>query len=133
MSQKINPDIVGFSASILCAIHCALFPFLLTITPLASFKFLESHMLENSLIVFSLIVACYALIHGYKKHHKNPTALLIVIAGFLNIFTAHFTQTQRAEIALTTVGAILIALSHAINWFHIKAHTFKINRSGHLH
>ena len=64
----LHPDFMGFSASLLCAVHCAALPFLLTLAPLAGLQFLRNPWVEYALILISFGIACYALIPGYRRH-----------------------------------------------------------------
>jgi hypothetical protein len=113
----LHPDFVGFSASLLCAVHCAALPFLLTLAPLAGLQFLKNPWVEYTLILISFGIASYALIPGYRQHHRKPLALLIVCLGFLLIGTARFIEP---EAVLTSSGAVLIAIAHLVNWKQVR-------------
>ncbi|HAA11802.1 MAG TPA: MerC domain-containing protein [Cytophagales bacterium] len=116
----LHLDFIGFSASMLCAIHCAAVPFLLTLAPLAGLQFLENPWIEYSIILLSLFIASNALIHGYRKHHKKSLPLMIALAGFLLIGAGHGLATESQEIFLTSVGGVSIAIAHLINWRYIR-------------
>ncbi|SDM70959.1 MerC mercury resistance protein [Catalinimonas alkaloidigena] len=113
-------DFVGFSASLLCAFHCAALPFLLSLAPLAGLQFLHTPWIEYTILLVSFLVASYALIQGYRRHHHKPTALLLVTFGFLLISTGHFLPGEWQELLLSSGGAILIALAHLLNWKLIR-------------
>lgn len=119
MSNKffgLNLDFLGFSASLICAVHCVALPFLLTLAPLTGFGFLENPWLEYSFISFSFIVASFSLIHGYKKHHKKKSPLAIVAAGFILVATGHSFEDSLHGITILATGAILISIAHYLNW-----------------
>ena len=80
MIRKLNLDKVGIGASLLCAIHCALLPVLFTTLPLMGVELLENEQVELGFILFSLVVGCFALYNGYKKHHhkKLPSRVLLL-------------------------------------------------------
>ncbi len=113
----LHPDFMGFSASLLCAVHCAALPFLLTLAPLAGLQFLRNPWVEYALILISFGIACYALIPGYRRHHRKPLALILVLLGFLLIGAARFLEP---EAVLTSSGAVLIAIAHLINWKQVR-------------
>lgn len=113
-------DFVGFSASLLCALHCAALPFLLSLAPLAGLQFLNNAWIEYTIILVSFFIASYALVHGYRRHHQKPMALLIVLAGFILIGTGHLLQVEWQEIILTSCGAVVVSVAHLINWKQIK-------------
>jgi len=116
----LHLDFVGFSASLLCAVHCAALPFLLSLAPLAGLKFLNSAWIEYFIILASFSIASYALVHGYRRHHKQPLALIIVVIGFILIGAGHLLQAKWREITLTSCGGVTIAIAHLINWKHIR-------------
>ena len=116
----LHLDFIGFSASMLCAIHCAALPFLLTMAPLAGLQFLDNPWIEYTIILLSFFIASNALTHGYRRHHKKLLALIIAIAGFILIGVGQLLQIEWQEILLTSIGGMTIAMAHLINWRYIK-------------
>ena len=116
----LHLDFAGFSASMLCAIHCAALPFLLSMAPLAGLQFLENPWIEYSIILLSFLIASNALIHGYRRHHHRSLALVVAITGFILIALGHTLGVEQIEILFTSCGGVLIAIAHLINWKHIN-------------
>ena len=117
----LHLDFIGFSASMLCAVHCAALPFLLSLAPLAGLQFLENPWIEYCIILLSFFIASSALIHGYRKHHQKKLSVLIAILGFILIAVGHlFESSEWWEIVFTSLGGVTIAVAHLINWRHIK-------------
>ncbi|WP_185152548.1 MerC domain-containing protein [Fulvivirga aurantia] len=114
----LHLDLIGFSSSVLCAIHCAALPFLLSLAPLANLQFLNNPWVEYAIIIASFLIACFALIHGYSRHHHKPQALVLVVMGFVLISTGHLAEWNEA--VFTTFGATIVAIAHLINWRQIK-------------
>lgn len=109
-------DAVGFTASTLCAIHCAATPLLLTALPLVGLEFLLHPAIEAAMIGLSLLIGAASLLHGYGKHHGKFAALLILIAGFAMIFAGHFVLPEPyGELAIPS-GAGTVAIAHLVNW-----------------
>ena len=117
---RLHLDFIGFSTSVLCAIHCAALPFLFSLAPLAGLQFLRNPWVEYVIILLSLFIASFALLHGYRKHHKRLLPLLIAIVGFVLILMGHLFEVVWKELAFTSSGAIAIAMSHLINWKYIR-------------
>ncbi len=115
----LHLDFVGFSASMLCAIHCALLPFLLSMAPLAGLQFLDNPWIEYSIILLSFLIASNALVQGYRRHHQKAVALVIAIIGFILIGLGHALGIEILEVLLTPVGGVSIAIAHLVNWKHI--------------
>lgn len=117
---SINLDFIGFSASLLCAIHCAALPFLLTLVPLTGLQILSNPWVEYSIIIFSFIIASSSLIHGYRRHHHIIIPLIVVFAGFVLIGMGHSLEGEWPEIVFTPIGATIIAIAHLINWKYVQ-------------
>lgn len=117
----LHLDFVGFSASMLCAIHCAALPFLLTLAPLAGLQFLENPWIEYSFILLSLVIASNALVHGYRRHHQRSLALMVAFVGFGLIVLGRVLAFEWTEILFTSLGGVAIAVAHLINWRFIQA------------
>ena len=118
--SKINPDIVGFITSMLCAIHCAVLPFLITLAPLAGLTFFDNSYFEYGIIATSFLIAAYALIHGYRSHHRKPLALIMVSIGFFLIGAGHWFPVEWAEPVFNTTGALMVAIAHFVNWKYVR-------------
>ena len=83
MKLKLNWDAVGIGTSIVCAIHCALLPAIITTLPLFGIDVIKNALFEWGMIFFTGLVGIYALIHGFIKHHKNSIPILLFATGFI--------------------------------------------------
>lgn len=109
-------DGIGFTASTLCAVHCALMPFVATLLPLVGLGVLAELWVEISITVFSLAIGIGSLIPSYRKYHQNKAPLTILMAGFMLVFGAHFLGFHELEPVLVPLGGFSIAASHYLNW-----------------
>lgn len=114
ISKKI--DFIGFSLSLLCAIHCGILPILVTLAPFSGLAFMESPIIEIIIIIVSLFIAILSLSRGFTKTHKNKMPLTIAIFGFMTIFICQLWANEQLETILMVTGAFAIALAHLINW-----------------
>ncbi len=110
-----NWDFFGFMASLACALHCATVPLLLTIGTLGGLAWLEHPVVEGAFIALSLLLASWSLIGSYFNQHRNLSALVTVVLGFVLIIASRFAE-GNAEVLLTVLGGLTIALAHYINW-----------------
>jgi hypothetical protein len=113
-------DILGFSASFLCAIHCVLLPLFLSLGLAGGLPWLESHTLELLLIFSTLIMASWSLLGSWSKHHKIYPMLLALL-GFVIIFGVHLLEGDVAHY-VSALGGTLIAYAHYINWRLLHPH-----------
>ncbi len=86
-------DRAGATASFLCAIHCALMPFIITMLPLLGLSFLASEPVEWTLILSSATLGTLSLCAGFREHKSRRVfgvlgmALALLVAG--RIFHEH--------------------------------------------
>lgn len=107
-------DLLGFAGSTLCALHCSALPVLLAMGMLSGFEWMESHWVEYAFFISAVGLAGYTILRSYLQHRK-PLALMLVCLGFF-LFLIGIVQHNHAEIGLTTVGGVLIAVAHIVNW-----------------
>lgn len=135
-------DSLGFSLSMLCALHCLFFPVLLVILPIFGMNFLLNATAEKAFVVGSVIMAAISICWGYKIH-KRWKALLLYVAGaillisatfFMNhshvhsssipaneytvsisSFTGNAPQNNYFSLILLVLGGLGIASSHLLN------------------
>ena len=114
IAKKINLDALGISASLICAIHCAILPLFFTSLPLFGLEILHNKIFEYGMIAFALIIGSYALYHGWKKHHHKKLPLFIFFAGMVCLILKEVFITE--ELLLLIPAAILIVGAHIINY-----------------
>jgi hypothetical protein len=87
-------DKAGVTASFLCAIHCAIMPFLVTVLPLVGLSFLASEPVEWGLLAASGTLGTLSLCAGFREHKRRRVfavlgvALALLVAG--RIFHHHY-------------------------------------------
>ncbi|MEM1214427.1 MAG: MerC domain-containing protein [Bacteroidota bacterium] len=107
-------DILGFSASFLCAVHCVLMPLLLTLGLASGLEWLEEPLIEWSFILTTVILASWSLVGTWSRHHdKRP--LLIAGVGFAIIIGVHLLP-GHVNHYIAGLGGLLIAYAHYRNW-----------------
>lgn len=121
-------DRIGAIASFLCAIHCALLPFVLALLPVIGLEFLADHRFERGFVLFACALASVALIRGFRRH-QQPLPLLLAAPG-LALLLLGVTYAEGYSIVLhsvlVTCGGLLLAAAHFVN-------LRQDNRHGHDH
>jgi len=107
-------DKIGICVSILCALHCALLPLVITLLPLIGFKFLSNEYFEIAIIATSLFIGYTSLKGSYRKHY-NIRPLIIITQGFIVIFIGKLLIAPHYEWLFMTAGGLLIATAHFYN------------------
>jgi hypothetical protein len=113
-------DNAGMTASLLCAVHCAVVPLLITVLPLAGLGFLANPVIEWSMIIFALFIGSYAIGLSYFRIHHKLLPVFLLIAGFLVIIAGHVFVTGWHEAIVVPIGGLLIAIAHFFNFRHTK-------------
>ncbi len=113
---RLSLDTTGFWASAICALHCVAVPILLSFTTFSSLAFLEHETIEYAILGASAALGVVSLLPSYVRHHRKFNALLILLAGFMLILFGRFVDITLYEVLLTSLGALLVAFAHAVNF-----------------
>jgi hypothetical protein len=112
--KKINLDTIGISASLICAIHCAILPLFFASLPIFGLEILHNKIFEYSMIAFAGIVGSYALYHGWKKHHHKKLPLIIFLTGLCFLILKEVFIAE--ELLLLIPAATFIIGAHYLNY-----------------
>lgn len=107
-------DRVGMTASVACAIHCAVLPFVLTVLPVLGMDFFADKRVEIFMISLSVVVGAWAITRGIYSH-KSVIPLGLLMLGFTLIACGHF-LIQDYEAVMVPIGGFTIAAAHYMNW-----------------
>jgi hypothetical protein len=120
MRFKINWDALGISASLACAIHCALLPLFMTSLPLFGTNIIHNKWFEASMILLAVVIGGYSLYHGYKRHHHSfqPLLLFFLGMGFLILKML----IHRYELLLLIPAVFFIIAGHINNYRFCRVH-----------
>jgi len=114
MKLQINWNALGVSATVACAIHCALLPLFLSTLPLFGINILDNIYFEAGMILVALLIGGLTLLHGYRKHHHRSIPLILFITGMFFLIFKHF--FSATVIWLIIPSSILILLAYYLNW-----------------
>jgi hypothetical protein len=120
-------DRIGATASFLCALHCALLPFVLALLPVIGLGFLADHRFERGFVLFAASLATVVLVTGFRRHHRQ-LPLLLVLPG-LALLVAGVCVDLDANVVLhsvlVTCGGLMVAAAHLTN--------LRVSRRVHVH
>lgn len=115
MKERLNLPQFSSLLAILCAIHCALMPVILTLAPVLASWLSDAHWLEWLLMGSALAMGSVPVIRGYRAHGVFRPALLLM-AGFLCIFLPHLlAATHLWEYLFSFAGAVLLVTAQIQN------------------
>ncbi len=107
-------DWIGTVLSVSCAVHCLIFPVLISLGSLASLGDELHEVTEICFLVLTLGVGLWSFGTSYPTHRK-PTPLILLCISLVFIAVARLSSQALAESMLSISGAVLIAGAHIIN------------------
>jgi len=118
-------DRIAATASLACAIECAVLPFVMAILPFAGLTFLQHPAWEAGFLCVVLALGGWSLRRGLIRTHKNPGPVIVFACAFLVIAFGHLFLDGMGEEVLHTSGGFMFAGSAfwnlALNRSHGKA------------
>jgi hypothetical protein len=118
MKWKINWDALGISASLACAIHCAVLPLILQSLPLFGYNIIDNSFFEMVMICIAAAIGLYSLYHGWRKHHHKVWPIIILFLGLVFLLLKQVWHDQQLWFLIPAV--ILIVSAHYLNYRYCK-------------
>jgi hypothetical protein len=116
-------DRVGATASLLCAIHCAALPLVVTLLPLVGLQFLAEEWVEWLLVGAAAAVGITSLCFGYREH-RSRRALGVLGVGLTLIFLGRILEKQDWPawgVPILVLGGVTVAGAHVFNQILCRA------------
>ena len=110
-------DTIGTTASLLCAVHCALHPLLMVLLPVTGLSFLISSGFETVFLGASALLALWALASGWRYYGRGFTFGLWLV-GVCLIFSSRLWEHQ--EVSLSVLGALSLSGTHLLNQYYLR-------------
>lgn len=110
-------DKVGATASLMCAIHCAAMPLLVTLLPLVGLSFLADNRVEWALVALSALMGVTSLCFGFREHRsRRAFAYLGIGIGMLAVGRILEDNLHSPwGVAIVVLGGVTLASAHLIN------------------
>lgn len=110
-------DRVGFAASFLCAVHCALLPLVLALLPTFGLKIGGWVDFDQAFVVFATLLGATTLTLGYRRH-RAFRAWALLLPGLALVWAGSFTALHDhtwLHAAVMAAGGLLLAAAHLLN------------------
>ena len=114
MFRKINPDALGVTTSVLCAIHCAVLPLLMASLPIMGVNILHNSAFEYGMIGLAFAVGTWALWHGFSRHHRRLAPWLLFAGGMMFLIAKEIWNGW--ELWLLPFAVVFIVAAHGLNY-----------------
>lgn len=120
MRLKINWDALGISATLACAIHCALLPLFFSSLPMLGINIIHNRTIELVMLLLALAIGSYSLSHGRRKHHHKSWPILLFFTGIILLVIRLGLKTEAIYLLLPAVICIISA--HWLNYRLCREH-----------
>jgi hypothetical protein len=119
MFRKLNLDALGVTASVLCAIHCAILPLVVATLPILGVNILHNALFEYGMIAFAFLIGTTALWHGFHHHHRRPGPWLLFTGGMCCLIAKEIWPVY--ELGFLPFAVVLIVGAHWLNYRWCRA------------
>ena len=124
LNRQRTLDALAVSLSGLCLIHCLALPLALTLFPIFAAAVVDDAVFHAVLYVAVLPTSCIAFVLGYRHHHDRVLIILgglgLVVLGVTAV-VGHDLFGHTGERWVTSLGGLLLATAHVINYRHSRA------------
>jgi hypothetical protein len=116
-TQK-HGDNAGIVVSLLCAVHCAATPLVLSLPTVLGVSWLFSESFEWILVASSSALGCASLMPAYFRLHRRKRCVTLFVSGLASIFAGRLLPVS--DTAFVVAGAGLIISAHAANHYFCR-------------
>ncbi|GGZ62871.1 membrane protein [Lysobacter xinjiangensis] len=110
-------DRVGFAASFVCAVHCAIVPLVLALVPALGLEFSGWADIDQAFVVFATLLGLTTMTLGYRRH-RTFRAWALLVPGLVLIWLGSFTPLHDhgwGHAAVMVLGGFALAAAHSVN------------------
>jgi hypothetical protein len=110
-------DRFGVLASLVCAIHCAAVPILLSAFPTATLGFFGDERFEWAILGAIIAIGIGSLLPSYWRRHRDlrPLALFATGMGLLVLARTIAQEHPTLETIGSVIAALMVATAHIVN------------------
>ena len=122
-------DKTAVGLSVICAVHCLLFPVAVMLLPSVATLALDDEAFHRGILFAVLPASLIALTMGCRKHQRYRLyltgAIGVTIIGMAT-YLGHGTLGESGEKLVTFAGAVIIAWSHVKNFTWCEQHDCRL-------
>jgi len=108
-------DRAGASASLVCAVHCAVLPLVLAAVPAIGLAWLDSPWVDWTMVVVAAFLAWRAHKAGFVTHRRCLPAGVAAFGLVLIVGTICLLKGSASQHYIQASGAVVVASSHFLN------------------
>jgi len=108
-------DRAGMSASLACAVHCAVFPLVLAALPALGLAWLDAEWVDWTMVLLAAGIALRAHRGGFTMHRRCLPAGVAFIGLLTLVTTICLLKGNASQHYIQASGAVVVASSHFLN------------------
>ena len=108
-------DRAGMSASLACAVHCAVFPLVLAALPALGLAWLDAEWVDWTMVLLAAGIALRAHRGGFTMHRRCLPAGVAVVGLVTIVTTMCLLKGNASQHYMQASGAVVVASSHFLN------------------
>ena len=108
-------DRAGMSASLACAVHCAVFPLVLAALPALGLAWLDAAWVDWTMVLLAAGIALRAHRGGFTMHRRCLPAGVAVVGLLTIVTTICLLKGNASQHYIQASGAVVVASSHFLN------------------
>jgi hypothetical protein len=108
-------DRAGMSASLACAVHCAVFPLVLAALPALGLAWLDAAWVDWTMVLLAAGIALRAHRGGFTVHKRCLPAGVAVVGLLTIVTTMCLLKDNASQHYMQASGAVVVASSHFLN------------------
>jgi hypothetical protein len=113
MKAAKNMDVWGTTTSLLCAIHCAALPLLLSLGFISRNSWLVHPLFEIIILGMTAVFVYFSIVKKYLRDKEDIRPVLMAIIGAMLVVLHHFLPLNGTFLVVS--GGSMIALAHVAN------------------
>jgi MerC mercury resistance protein. len=118
--KSLSLDKLAILLSGVCMVHCLLAPVVLTLLPILSLSILVEELVFHQLMLWLVLPSSLVALFIGCRRHRNGAILMTGLLGIsvlaLVAIWGHHNLTASQEKLATTLGGLILALSHYLNY-----------------
>jgi hypothetical protein len=119
VSHKGTLDTLGATASIVCAVHCAVVALALGLLPVLGF--LSNPWIDVAFLCVSAVIGAVSLVPSWLHHHQREPLHYFVLGILLLLIARLLSANIRIELIFVLLGAGFVVRAHWMNRSLLKS------------
>ena len=115
MKDRLNSSAIGTWLALICAVHCALTPLVISVMPLLAGSLFHAEWLEILLMGSGFAIGGWALWSNYRGMHGQPEPFMIGAGGGVLFILGYIFLPHSYLHFATFAGAALLVVAHIYN------------------